>query len=332
MMRRVVPLLLVVALLQACQSLPEMRGANFVQSPGVSWDGAEATASMTQLREIGANWIVFVPFLKQSSPSTCDLDATSSSSTESLGRAIAVARRLGFKVAVKPQILVPGAWAGAVESYGEAAWACWFSAYQKSLLDYAILARSSGVDMLVIGTELKRTEKRPEWIALIAAIRSVYSGPLSYVFHESDDAKGFSALTAIDRVGVSVYLPVGHSSTKFAEKIRDHCENLKASLRTLGKPIWIGELGYPSRFGSGDSPWEWDERVARHRQVDLATQAILLDMWLDNLNEDWNKGVVIWNWMSDPKAGGPMNTDFTPQNKPAESAIACRWKGVRCRQ
>jgi hypothetical protein len=316
--------------LPGCQSLPQIRGANFVQSPEVPWDSPEGRVSMERLRDLGANWIAFVPFIEQSTPSACNLEPTASSKPESLERAIAQARSLGFKVAVKPQVLITGSWAGAVESFDEAGWDCWFAAYRRAVLKYASLARESGAEMFVLGTELKKTEQRSEWIGLVAAVRSSYAGPLSYVFHRSEDAQRFSALAAIDLVGVSVYLPIGPTEGKIPGRILDHSKELKASLSVLGKPVWIAEVGYPSRVGAGDSPWEWNERVTTARQVDTSTQAQVLDMWLEKLNGEWNQGMMIWNWMSDPAAGGPLDTDFTPQNKPAEAAIACRWKGVRC--
>jgi hypothetical protein len=35
--------------------------------------------------------------------------------------------------------------------------------------------------------------------------------------------------------------------------------------------------------------------------------------------------VLIWRWFTDPAAGGPADTDFTVQGKPAEGVHLCAW-------
>jgi hypothetical protein len=40
---------------------------------------------------------------------------------------------------------------------------------------------------------------------------------------------------------------------------------------------------------------------------------------------------MIWRWFTDPAAGGPDDTDFTVQGKPAEAVLSCVWNGI-CRK
>jgi hypothetical protein len=35
--------------------------------------------------------------------------------------------------------------------------------------------------------------------------------------------------------------------------------------------------------------------------------------------------VLIWRMLSDPRAGGLTDTDFTVQGKPAEGVLRCAW-------
>jgi len=35
--------------------------------------------------------------------------------------------------------------------------------------------------------------------------------------------------------------------------------------------------------------------------------------------------VLVWRMLSDPGAGGPADTDFTVQGKPAEAVLRCAW-------
>lgn len=326
-----VALAVLTALVAGCGALPEMRGANLVQSPTIPWDSDGGRRALERLRAAGANWVAFVPFMAQSSPTACDLAPTAHSLPAELATAIGHAQAVGLRVALKPQVLVPGSWAGDVGADDEAGWACWFAAYTRALTPYAELAAARDVDLFVLGTELKRTGARPEWQQVAAAVRQHYRGPLSYTFHDLADAGSFTALAALDRVGVSVYPPIGNDPATRDARIAAHRDRLADAARALGKPVWVAEIGYPSRQGAGERPWQWNGDAPAPRVPDGDAQAAALGAWLDALNTDWNHGILIWNWSSDPHAGGAADTDFTPQNKPAEAAIACRWRGASCR-
>jgi hypothetical protein len=62
--------------------------------------------------------------------------------------------------------------------------------------------------------------------------------------------------------------------------------------------------------------------------VDLQLQAEVLADWLAALDRPSIHGVLIWRWLSDPEAGGPGDTDFTVQGKPAELVLSCAWAKV----
>lgn len=323
--------LILIVMLVGCGALPPMRGANFLQSRTVAWDSPGSQQSLSRLRSTGANWVAFVPFLKQSAEGACDIAPSASSGIEPLRRAIADARALGFHVALKPQILVPGSWPGRIASADEAGWSCWFAAYQEALLPYLQLAQETGVEMFVIGTELTVTERRPEWYLLIDFVQIVYAGQISYVFHDAKNVKRFIALNSLDRAGISFYPPIGNDPSMFEQRIGDHRDFLKDQLAELPIPWWIAEVGYPSRSGAGNAPWTWNDRAPQPLEADHDIQAWVLEQWLNKLNGKWSEGIFIWNWMSDPDAGGPKDTDYTPQNKSAERIIACTWKGEACK-
>jgi hypothetical protein len=47
--------------------------------------------------------------------------------------------------------------------------------------------------------------------------------------------------------------------------------------------------------------------------------------WLAALDRPRIRGVLIWRWLSDPRAGGISDTDFTVQGKPAQRVLTCAW-------
>ena len=305
-----------------------MQGANFLQSASAPWGSPQAAQSLARLRDTGADWVAFVPFLDLRDAASCDLAWSSHYNLAALRSVIRQARGLDLRVALKPQILVPGSWAGEIAAHDEAGWSCWFSAYQALLLPLARLAEAEGVELFVAGTELKRTETRPQWQALLRSLRAVFNGRLSYVFHAPEDVAKFSALAQLDWVGLSLYPRLGRSPAEAFRATAWQRFKLGRWARAQTRPVWIAEVGIPSRAGAGEAPWLWDDRRAGRREPDPAYQATALAYWLEALSGGWNRGTLIWNWFSDPQAGGPLDTDFTPQNKPAEAVLRCFWQGA----
>ena len=63
----------------------------------------------------------------------------------------------------------------------------------------------------------------------------------------------------------------------------------------------------------------------RRAEPDPTIQAEVLAEWLKVLDRPAVRGVLIWRMLSDPDAGGPADTDFTVQGKPAEAMLRCAW-------
>jgi len=102
-------------------------------------------------------------------------------------------------------------------------------------------------------------------------------------------------------------------------------DDLKAISIQYKKPLWIAEVGIPSRYGAQLKPWGWQGVDIHANPPDENLQALVLDIWLDALKGKWSYGVMLWNWSSDPYAGGSQDSGFTIQNKRAEQVIACHW-------
>lgn len=302
-----------------------------MQSAGVPWDSAESGRSLQRLRATGATWVALVPFLEQDAADVCKVSFPAATA-RSLPQAIRLAHAAGLRVALKPQILLPRGWAGSVGVSSEAAWRCWFAQYTAALEQMARLAAEQQVDLLVVGTELKQTEARSEWRPLLARLRQVYSGELSYVFHDPADVPGFAALAELDSVGVSLYPAIGNTEVTMRSRVAATVAELARLQARLGRPLWVAEVGVPSRVAAGDAPWVWNDAAPTPRLPDLQLQATALDIWLAALDRPWLRGVLVWVWMSDPRAGGARDTDFTPQNKPAEAVLRDRWSGRGSRE
>jgi hypothetical protein len=303
-------------------------GLNVIMAPGHPFGSVSAHHSLVNARRLGATTVAIVPFLWQATPASPDVVRGDDLPDALLRAAIRDARGLGFTVVVKPQVWVPESWAGAVAMDGSEAWRRWFANYRGALERIAAAAQAEHADALAIGTELSKTTARPEWRAVIAAARSIFSGTLLYVAHNAEEAEVVPFWDALDLVGVSLYPPLGRDDDRAGRRLamRAVADELDALAARTGKSVLVGEIGLRSARGAAAKPWESAEE--RASPPDPQLQAAVLADWLDVLDRPAIRGVLIWRWLSDPDAGGLTDTDFTVQGKPAERVLLCAWTRV----
>lgn len=321
-----IALVVVVATLLAGCAPERLRGVNLLQSRQVSYTQAPTAQSLKHLRSLGANAVAVVVFLEQRAPDATSIERSRAVTDAQLIGAIRAAHRRGLKVLIKPQMLVENSWAGRIEPSGDAGWQAWFDAYTGHLLHYAAIATAERAQGLVIGTELRRTDTRPEWREIIAKLRSIYTGELSYAAHDIDGLTIFAHWELLDSAAVTLYPSLGADPDR--EAMRVHVDaairRLRAAAGEIGKPVWIAEIGIQSRRGAQENPWEWrNPDPDAPAAADL--QAEVIDLWLEALSGEWNKGVLLWAWSNDPSAGGAADRDYLLQNKPVEEVLRCRW-------
>jgi hypothetical protein len=323
----------VILLLAGCAVPAKIKGVNYLQTSQVSMDSVQSRASLLRLKDIGANTVAFVPFLKQDAPDSIDVRLTDNVTDKQLRAGIRDAKALGFKVVLKPQILVPGSWAGKIKMTDDFSWSQWFNNYAKALEHYADIAEDEKADIFVIGTELNHTAHLTFWQPLIANIRSRFRWKLTYAAHNVEEVNRFKYWELLDSIALTLYPSLGDKPERDAmlPHIRKVVDELMAISMQHKKPLWIAEVGIPSRYGAQLEPWEWQGTNVYAGQPDEDIQAMALSLWLDALKGEWNQGVMLWCWNSDPAAGGSHDTGFTLQNKRAEQVAACYWTG-RCEE
>lgn len=300
-------------------------GVNVIVAPGHPFGSVSATLALRKARQLGARAVAVVPFLWQPSPTSPDLVRGQDMSDEQLHAAISQAHALGLAVVVKPHVWVPTSWAGAVVMISEQDWQTWFANYRRELDRIGRIAEEEKAEALVIGTELSQTSRRPEWNELISTARTLYSGRLTYVAHNDEEAGAVPFWSGLDAIGVSLYPPLGDDDDGAGrrDKMKTVADRLDTLAAQTGKSIIVGEIGLRSAQGAAAEPWQSaEERVAAAAP---ALQADVLGDWLAVLRRPTVRGVLIWRWLTDPDAGGMTDTDFTVQGKPAERVLRCAW-------
>ena len=298
-------------------------GFNVIAVPSHPFGSSAALASLAALRLAGADAVAVVPFLWQRDPQHPEIVRGDDMPDAALRAAIRDAHALGLTVMVKPHVWVEGSWAGRVEPSSRDGWETWLNRYRAAILQIARVAAEEGAEAFAIGTELERTTQRKEWRDIIAAVRAVYPGMLTYAAHNVEEAETVPFWPELDAIGVTLYPPLGANADREGRLtvMRATAERLDRLSERLGKPVIVAEVGLRSAVGAAARPWESAEE--RAAQADPRLQAEVLSDWLKILERPSVAGVLVWRWLTDPSAGGLGDTDFTVQGKPAERVFAC---------
>ncbi|MGY4707465.1 glycoside hydrolase family 113 [Candidatus Bipolaricaulota sp. J31] len=295
----------------------------------------EAHESLRELRDVGAEWVAIVVTCYQESvdsPVIRCLETTRSPSLPEVRGLIRTARSLGFKVLLKPHLDIDDdTWRGSIDfGEDEDAWREWFRAYAAFILRYARLAQEEAVDMFCVGVELGGTVRRTgDWREVIRAVREFYSGPLVYAANWDGEMWRVPFWCDLDYIGIDAYYPL---TGQFSPTLEGLVAAWKGPLRSLGclamregKPVIFTEIGYRSLDGALREPWNWTSTGTPDPEEQArGYRAFFEAVWG---KPPWFAGVFFWYWEVDPAAGGPMDTGYTPQNKPAEGILREYFQG-----
>lgn len=308
------------------QELPPINGVSYVASPNPT-----THEQINPLLSVNANYAAVMPFGFIRSLDNPDIIYNTErqwfgETREGAEQYAKLLQENGIKIMIKPQIWVwRGEFTGYMKMESEEDWKTLEDSYTAFIMEYADLAASLDAEIFCIGTELEQfIINRPAyWSSLIDQIKTVYNGRLTYAANW-DEYKRVPFWNALDYIGVDAYFPVSESKTPTVEEARAGWQKWKAELSQVSakadRPVLFTEYGYRSVDFAGKEPWKSDRSMD---QVNLDAQANSLQALYDEVwTEPWFAGGFIWKWFTrDERAGGPENSRFTPQNKPAEVVV-----------
>lgn len=289
--------------------------------------GFEYPPDPAPLRALGANDVLLAPTWELASRRASVIER-GEVADDDLRAVMRRSRALGLGVVLMPHLVVrdtrDGAWRGSLApSEPERFW----REYERFVIHYARLAHDEGARAFAIGSELSSLTKpaqRERWSVIAGAARRVYSGTLFYVANH--DALAHDApFEHVDAIGVSAYFPLTDDreapESVLYDAWREHARTLRALRERYDRPLWIAELGYPSRDGAALRPWddaspspadpeEQRRAFAAARRALVDAGALAADGWLD--------GVVVWTWFG---PGGLGDRHYTVRGKSAEHEV-----------
>lgn len=281
----------------------------------------EAYKSLGNLKNrTNADFIILVPCGLQDTPQSEAIDFTSAAtlSDQELEKMIDYAHSIGLRVALKPTVNCKnGTWRAHINFFDkdvpcEPKWSTWFASYTSFQLHFAALAKSTGCEMFIAGCEMVMSDRRDgEWRKLIADIRTVYDGPVSYNCdkYQEDNVSWWDCLDVISSSG---YYPVGDWEKEL--------DRIEAVVRKYKKPFFFAECGCMSSQGSSQIPNDWE----RKGPVNLSEQADWYTAMFEACKKrDWVNGFSLWDWAwkQYPEEEAADNNGYDIYAKPAEDVV-----------
>jgi len=287
--------------------------------------------ALERLAGLGADAVALMPFAYQPYPRRPEmafLNRHPSSETDAgVVHAARRARARGFAVLWKPHLWIShGSWAGEVEMSTQADWAAWWRSYRRYVLHHAFLAAWSGAEALAVGVELDRTLGRErEWRELIAAVRELYPGALTYAANWYGGAEAVGFWDALDYAGVDAYYPLAASPDADAGELAAGAREVVARLAGLaaasGRPVLLTEVGFAARRAAWTAPHEEGGERSEGDQA-AAYRALLEALGTPR----WLAGAFFWKAFSAPEGHGGR-ADFRFLGRSAEDEVRC-WLGM----
>ncbi len=307
---------------------------------GVCWVGGREVVTAKEIAGLikcNVNWISQTPFAFQRDANTSSLVTNFSSdrvwwgeSDLGITKTTELAKKSGIKTLLKPHIWVGKGWPGDIAMKSDSAWQTWFSNYEKFIVHYAELAEKNKIEIFCVGTELHKTiHKEKEWRAIIAKIKSVYKGKLTYAANFHKEYEQIKFWDALDYIGVQAYFSLTQNENHSLEELQKGWDQpivgIERVQKKYNKPVLFTEIGYRSDRKAGIEPWTWPEENTNTQISDEAQANCYRAFFKTAWGKPWLEGVYFWKWYPyGPRRMGDI--DFTPQGKPAEKVMAENFK------
>lgn len=286
-----------------------------------TWSGAPAERSMELMAErLNVNWTAIALGALQDHAHATEIKFREEPTVtdEEVRNAIRKAKELGLQVCLKPVVnCADGTWRAHINFFDldvpcEPKWSDWFASYTTFILHYARMAEETGCEMFCIGCEMVQTDRREtEWRQLIAEVRKVYSGIVTYNCDKYQEGQ-IKWWDAVDVISSSGYYPI--------DAWEEQLDRIEKVVAEFDKPFFFMEAGCPSREGSQHIPNDWGLAGAPSEEV----QRLFFEtMFSHSDKRDWVGGFMLWDWPARlyEETEAAVNDDYCMYGKQAEQTV-----------
>lgn len=298
-------------------------GVSFAAPP---WEFG--SIEMGPVANVNANFICFMPFAFGKFDSTELIFDNKfqwwGETSDGVKSSVGYAKEYGLNIMIKPHVWFShGNFTGDFTLETEHDWKLFELNYKNYILHFARLADSLDVQMFCVGVEFKGfiSERLEFWDHLIDTIKKVYKGKILYAANW-DNYKNVPFWKKLDYIGIDAYFPLSGQKTPDVDSLKIAWEYYLNEIQSLsvltGNQVIFTEYGYKSVNYAAFEPWN-----PTSEEVNLVAQRNAYEAQFGKVwDKPWFKGGFLWKWRANhPNAGGSENTNYTPQNKPAEETI-----------
>ncbi|MBM3182336.1 MAG: hypothetical protein FJZ86_18610 [Chloroflexi bacterium] len=298
----------------------------------------------------GANYVVLIPTCWMTNPNDTNVDCSNNLIVgeagailppvpdEELINAIQYLHSVGLRVIIKPSALIKSRILNNLSgpqlgtNWDQESWQKWFDSYIIFISHYAQIAEDYNVDLLVIGCELEDTTRREDdWRRVIAAVRDVYHGPITYAANawqfEAGQVKFWDAL---DYIGTNAYNyffgPInGSTVADMKQAYQPYLQRLEKLSNDYGKQVIFTEFGAMSEQGYNSGTMRDWMATSYNGQEQADHYTAFFESIIDM---PWVKGVILWDVYTSPLQGGPNDISYSFIGKPAEEIVRQYFGGL----
>ena len=329
MIRSAVALLCLITTSASAGDLPTFLKGMTVscQTWGKEWQTPEMAQTLDELKSLGVNSVAIHPYARISNDGHVRFRMVDDN------RHITVpldwAKERSMSAMLIPHIGYWGSkfsWRGDIRFDTPEEWDRFFIEYETWIVEMARLAQAHSATVFCVGLEYTHAQKFTDrWLRIIAAVRSVYFGKLTYGanWDEYDSVKFWHAL---DLIGVLAYFPLSTATNPSAAQLaagwEKRCTELQRfSERNGGKQFLFVEVGYNENARTAAEPWSFDtggEHAAaiQERCIEAALSLTGKHRFL--------AGMFFWKWF--PELPDDDEEDFRMQTPAIKALLAKYWR------
>jgi len=302
------------------------KGISFSAEFPNPYASAGARRMLRALHADGANAVALVPYggMQLGSPEIHGFGRHSWESDEGLRELSRLAHALGMNVMLKPGIWIRGGhFGGDIEFASQAEREKWFEQYGSFIERYAKLAVEIHVDLFCVGGEFVRMSPYDkQWRKIIANVRRVYPGPVTYAANFGEEFQNLKFWDALDYIGLQEYYPLPNDLSTAALM-----EKVQAVQERFHKPVIFTEVGFPSAPGGNRHPWQDGKPGRADPQLQARSYRAIFQAFYD---KPWFEGMYWWK-VGTNGIGGSGDSSLTPWDKPAMQVVR-KWYESNNRQ
>jgi len=244
-------------------------------------------------------------------------------------RSVEQAHARGLRVFFVPHLwLESGQWRAEMAHPSEARFLEFTRNYARLVLGWAKLAEEAGVDLFAVGVELRSwvtTSRAASFVDLIAEVRQVYHGPLTYAANW-DDVDDTVVWGELDVIGINAFYPLHwEDNATYAQveaggyRVREQVEGLA---KRYERSVVFSEFGYTTRRNTEIKPWLWPEELGTVTRDEPAQERAYEALLGAMQGAPGFFGTFVWRMYADPAdLSQEPDWGFSPWGKRAQGQL-----------